>query len=127
MKGISTVIATLLMLMITIALAGMAYMYISGVFTMQTQGIELVDAYCVGNNVTMVVRNIGTAPIPAGNITCAQTAPETNCTASLSSTLNPGSTATLTDSCGGSGARTCSYRLIPLIGGRPVTVNVPCY
>ncbi|MBI2005166.1 MAG: hypothetical protein HYS80_00180 [Candidatus Aenigmarchaeota archaeon] len=64
MKGISTVIATILMLMITIALAGTAYLYISGAFTQQTQGLELVDAYCNNRvNAVISVRNVGTTDI----------------------------------------------------------------
>jgi len=64
MKGISTVIATILMLMITIALAGTAYLYISGVFTQQTQGLEIVDAFCVGGkDAVITIRNVGTTDI----------------------------------------------------------------
>lgn len=47
MKGISTVIATLLMLVITVALAITAYSYINGLFTSQTtKNTELVDSGC---------------------------------------------------------------------------------
>ncbi|MEM5836313.1 MAG: hypothetical protein QXY24_01655 [Candidatus Aenigmatarchaeota archaeon] len=60
MKGISTVIATLLMLMITIGLAGMAYMYIRGVFTgITSKTITIVDVGCVpGNSYYVVVKNL---------------------------------------------------------------------
>ncbi|MFH8119787.1 MAG: archaellin/type IV pilin N-terminal domain-containing protein [Candidatus Aenigmatarchaeota archaeon] len=129
MKGISTVIATLLILVITIALAGMAYVYISGVFTMQTQGIEVVDAYCVGNNVNITIRNIGTRTISANNGTCTQTAPSGDSCSSRtfpSSDLQPGNTTLITDSCTGIGARICAYRLTPPYG-RTVEVSVPCY
>ena len=69
MKGVSAVIATILMLMITIALAGMAYMYISGVFTSKTQTIEVIDAYCIGGIASFTIRNSGTADMGAGVIT----------------------------------------------------------
>lgn len=50
MKGISTVLATLLMLIITIALAGVAYAYISGIFESKaTRIINVVDASCRAN------------------------------------------------------------------------------
>lgn len=50
MKGISTVLATLLMLIITIALAGVAYAYISGIFqTKATKLINVVDSSCSAN------------------------------------------------------------------------------
>jgi flagellin-like protein len=62
MKGISTVIATLLMLLITIALAGMAYVYISGVFTGRTsKTIAVIDAGCIaGTSYYVTVRNLDT-------------------------------------------------------------------
>jgi flagellin-like protein len=47
MKGVSAVIATILMLMIVIALAGMAYMYLIGMFTARTsKTIDITDAGC---------------------------------------------------------------------------------
>ena len=60
MKGVSTVIATILMLMITIALAGMAYVYLSGLVP-GTMGkmISVTSATC--SNATgkyyVVIRN----------------------------------------------------------------------
>ncbi len=63
MKGVSTVIATILMLMITIALAGMAYVYISGVLTGTTgKTIKLLDVTCdltAGNEkIIFTVKNL---------------------------------------------------------------------
>jgi len=53
MKGVSAVIATILMLMIVIALAGMAYMYLIGVFTTRTaRTIDITDAGCKVGNAT---------------------------------------------------------------------------
>ena len=71
MKGISAVIATILMLMITIALAGMAYMYISGIFTSRTgKVIDLIDSYCSGTTIYLVIKNSGTMNIsPTGDLT----------------------------------------------------------
>jgi len=144
-KGVSTVIATILMLIITIALAGMAYMYISGVFTTKTQGIEIVDAYCIESGQTaatlveclappcdqarLTVRNIGTSAITTSGVTVTQTAPIAD-TSTVDGTwaatpLDPGVTTTYTDVCGGTGGRTCQFRLIPPIGGT-VTGTVYC-
>ena len=48
MKGISAVIATLLMLVITVALAITAYGFITGIFTQQTSElIEIGDVTCI--------------------------------------------------------------------------------
>ena len=69
MKGVSAVIATILMLIITIALAGTAYMYISGVFSTSTMAISVVDSYCSSNTATLVVRNQGTTDMAAASLT----------------------------------------------------------
>lgn len=64
-KAISTVVATILMLMITIALAGVAYLYISGVFTSRTNtAFEIVFA----DRSTIGIRNIGTENITQLNV-----------------------------------------------------------
>jgi hypothetical protein len=64
-KGISTIVATLLMLIITIAIAGTAWTFISAVFTSKTaQILEFVDF----QNGEIIVRNSGTAEIPVANI-----------------------------------------------------------
>ena len=136
MKGVSTVIATILMLMITIALAGMAYMYISGVFTPMTQGIEIADAYCEEgpDTAVFVVRNIGTQPISLpGGITVTQTSPS-GATVSMTwekptgggaTEIAPGGIVIGKDDCEGSGGRTCMYRFTPAMG-RTVTGSVYC-
>ena len=59
-KGISSVIATLLMLVITISLVGFAYTYISGTLTSKTStAFSVVDAL----NDMVILRNDGTDPI----------------------------------------------------------------
>lgn len=53
MKGVSTVIATLMMLIITISLAGLAYTYLTGTFSGLTgKGVELISANCVAGSTT---------------------------------------------------------------------------
>jgi len=59
-KGVSAVIATVLMLAIVIALAGTAWMFMSGVFTATTaNSFSIVDSY----QDTVTIRNDGTDPI----------------------------------------------------------------
>lgn len=59
-KGISTVIATILMLMITIGLGGTAYLFISGTFTSKTAAtFEVIDEV----NGIVTIRNSGTETI----------------------------------------------------------------
>ncbi|HLC39619.1 MAG TPA: archaellin/type IV pilin N-terminal domain-containing protein [archaeon] len=131
LKGISAVIATILMLVITIALAGTAYLYISGIFTTQTQGIEVIDNFCSATGViTMTIRNIGTNNVTG--ITCSQTNPanDASCSPGFSSPINnlgagesrsfPG-----IDTCQGTSARLCTYRLTPSTG-RTAIADVQC-
>lgn len=74
MKGVSAIIATILMLVITIGLAGTAYVYISGMLTGKTSStISIIDYSCAqGTNVkviNLVISNDGTADIPSTGLT----------------------------------------------------------
>jgi flagellin-like protein len=76
MKGVSAVIATILMLMITIAMAGVAYMYISGIFTSKTGTVVDIDetaTSCSGTTITVFVRNTGTIAFSKALITLSGT------------------------------------------------------
>ncbi|MBI2084761.1 MAG: hypothetical protein HYT70_04100 [Candidatus Aenigmarchaeota archaeon] len=144
MKGVSTVVATLLMLMITIALAGTAYLYIAGTFQQQLQGLDIVDAFCSGGTqARFVFKNIGTnpltfvngacAPSPGNTVTCGSvsvTRTSGGGTATLSgdsATVDPGRTATIIDgSCTSAGTpRSCVYRIVPPTG-RAIPATVSC-
>ena len=59
-KGVSTIIATLLMLVITVALAGTAFGYIQGIFSTQVEGnIQIADVTCNSNgDIRIIVRNL---------------------------------------------------------------------
>ncbi len=70
-KGVSEVIATLLMLIITIAMAGLAYSYISGVFVARTGKIVEIDSgatFCSNNVITAYVRNVGTVDFASKDV-----------------------------------------------------------
>jgi flagellin-like protein len=130
MKGVSTVIATVLMLVITIALAAMAYGVISGMFTTATQGIEVTDSFCISGTVTLSIKNIGSTAISSVN--CTQTAPSgdtsnpcTNTSQAISMVIQPGQMNSFTDTCSGSGGRSCVYRILPPIG-KVVQASVYC-
>ena len=63
-KGISAIIATIILLMITIALAGTAYIYMSGMIRGKTsKTISVLDASCTGGTITLIVSNDGTEDI----------------------------------------------------------------
>lgn len=71
-KGVSAVIATLLMLIITIGLAGLAYTYMSGIITgTAAKTIRLSGAVCDAdtNTVTVIIKNLDTTnSIAAGEV-----------------------------------------------------------
>ena len=136
MKGISEIIATILMLMITLAISGTAYIFISGAFTQQTQGLEIVDAYCQDGTtdvVNLVMRNLGTSGITTSGVAAIQTIPtepdpplEPNkkWVGDITS-IAPGTSATLQDACESSSPRSCIYRIVPP-AGRSIVASVSC-
>jgi flagellin-like protein len=61
-KGITPVIAIIVLLLITVALAAFAYTFISGLFTGQTEKHMTIipnGAYCDGETITVLARNNG--------------------------------------------------------------------
>jgi len=106
MKALSYIVASILMLVITIALSGTAYLYMSGVFTGTIQGIEIADAYCSFGEVTLKIKNIGTAAITSLDI--EQTNPQDDfLTPSFQGTIEPGKTVEYKDTCTGEQPRKC--------------------
>ena len=114
MKGVSAIVATLLMLIITIGLAGLAYSYISGVFTTKTKTLSLVDAFCApenGKNVAhFVVRNEGTTNITSTELTVINTGGNCDDLSQMTANISAGSTVMLNAS--GCNPGTVSIRLI---------------
>ena len=141
MKGISEIIATILMLMITLGISGTAYIFISGAFTQQTQGLELVDAYCqdgAPDVVNIIMRNLGTVAVSTSGFAVIQTNPADDdgvlppgpaapnkVWAGDITSIAPGTTATLQDACEGNNPRSCIYRISPP-AGRSIVASVSC-
>jgi len=69
MKGISDIIGMLILLLVTIALAGMAAVFIFGTFTSKTRSISLIDAYCIGTTGSAIISNVGPDVIRASEQT----------------------------------------------------------
>lgn len=71
MKGISTVIAALLLLVITIGLTGVAGWYLFGLFAQKTGVVLELDqeaSYCSGSSISLYIRNIGTDDVSANKL-----------------------------------------------------------
>jgi flagellin-like protein len=130
MKGVSAVIATILMLMITIAIAGMAYMYISGIFTAKTGVVIEMDetaTSCSGTTITVYVRNIGTISTTADKISVSGTMPDgtaissTACGAGTDNVEAGGAAFACTAVTGGQGSNSI------VVSGPTNTVRGPVY
>ena len=66
-KGITPIIAIIILLMITIGLAALAWTYLSGFLTGYTKTLALVDFYCTGTTTANVIlRNSGVEPLVLG-------------------------------------------------------------
>ncbi|MBU3896395.1 MAG: hypothetical protein KJ697_00460 [Nanoarchaeota archaeon] len=83
MKGISAVLATVLIVVITVAIIGMAYGWATGMFEMvgdtseenvagvtdnMLKSVQIVTAGCIGETITFSVRATGTKDIEAGEL-----------------------------------------------------------
>lgn len=118
------------MMIITISLAGAAYMFISIIFSQQTQGMQLVDAYCFKDPTTgistanILVRNIGTSPIDSSSIIVMQSDSTTSVTWSKENILSE-ALVTMIDECEGTEGRTCVYRISPPVG-KSIVAAVSC-
>ncbi|MEM5766319.1 MAG: archaellin/type IV pilin N-terminal domain-containing protein [Candidatus Aenigmatarchaeota archaeon] len=129
-KGISTVIATLLMLMITIALAGAAYTYISGVFTARTAVILSVvgEPYCqpggTTNAITFWLMNDGTSPATGLTATSVPGNPSSVTCSFNPTTISPGNYTTVT--CNRAAAGTGYYGIRVSSGSSATTVRIYC-
>ena len=144
-KGITPIIAIIILLLITIGLAALAWTYLSGFLAGYTKSISLVDSYCTGTTTANVVlRNSGTEPIALGSAACSFSGTSTACGSLTvtrtdggnlnSASINPSSgnlapmgTLTFTDTgCTPAGTpAVCTYRFVA--GGTGATVvSIPC-
>jgi flagellin-like protein len=145
-KGITPIIAIIVLLLITIALAGAAWTYMSTYFTTLTaKNMQMVDSYCTGTNAIVVLKNIGSEGINIG--TCASPGSITGTTATCgelritrtdidgtmygnldaSGVLDPQKFVKFTDkNCTLTGQiKTCNYRILGAAIG-PIIATITC-
>jgi len=146
-KGITPIIAIIILLLITIGLAATAWTYLSGFLAGYTKSLQLVDSYCMGAATSnIIMRNTGPDPVAlsaapgcsivdgtisvtCGTLTITRTDGGTFSTASINpnaGTLQALSTLTFTDGCTTAGTpKICTYRFVT--GGTGATVvSIPC-
>ncbi|UCD02615.1 MAG: hypothetical protein JSV63_02365 [Candidatus Aenigmatarchaeota archaeon] len=111
MKGITPVIAIIILLLITVSLAGMGWTYISqyagGLTAYQ---IDIVDSFCIGSGeVRIIVKNIGTGGIDVSEISVTNFTTGAQITTETWNVVVIGEqeTSTMSHSCSGD----CRYRL----------------
>jgi len=126
MKGVSDVIAVLILLLIAISLTVTFYYFATNILTGQMQGIEVRDIFCSGNVVSMDIKNMGINNVTL--ITCTRTSPTSTPACTLSGTypIEPGQTNRFTETCPNTGQRVCSYRLLASSGGKAATISITC-
>ena len=81
-KGITPIIAVIILLLITVALAGFAWSFLSGYIGGLTgKNVQVADSYCAGGtSAIMIIRNTGTESLNIGTapIGCTAVLPDTN-------------------------------------------------
>jgi FlaG/FlaF family flagellin (archaellin) len=128
MKGISDVIAMLLMLVITIGLVGLAYSYISGVFTAKTAVVLSIvpeASSCTSDTITVAVRNDGTTA--SSSVTVTVTSPGGNKGSCSISSIPPGQQASCNIDRGTTGTTgTGYYRVVASTYGSTANGIIYC-
>jgi flagellin-like protein len=129
MKGITPVIAIIVLLLITVALAGATWTYLSTYWQgIVGKNVQIMDSYCIaGSEGVILVRNTGTQQIKFTEVTVINTtsgASAGGAWSDLSGTtmteIDPGAVAKYNMSCSG----LCMFRF--LVGGRAMTASVQC-
>ena len=134
-KGITPIIAILVMLLITIAITGSAWIYITTYYSSMTgKAIEISSIDCTSSGVKIYMRSIGTDTIDTGsandiNVSERLNISGTDCGALSvgysSTSVGPGQSVIATDSgCDTSDDDTLRYTIT--VGGRIQKVQVTC-
>lgn len=133
MKGITPIIAIIILLLITISLAGAAWSYMSMIFGGVTQKTIVVSGfYCTeGDTANVLVRNMGTMVVSVDQITITDSTGAavtdgtwTDIEGAAITTISPGYTVRFSHDCDAY----CTYRFIygGAIGLSQQTVSIPC-
>jgi flagellin-like protein len=135
-KGITPIIATLVLLLVTVAIAGAAWIYITTyVGGMTKVAFEFTTAECTSTQTVVYLHNIGTEDLTSTNVAISREllgggAGDCNSTSSASikwevDPINPGMTKKITDPpCNGTRSTAARYTFIA--GGRIQRVTISC-
>ncbi len=135
MRGISPVIATIILLLITIALAGAAWTYFSGYLGAQiAKDFLIASAFCSDNRILVYITNTGITPLNVSADFVVAMVNNRDVKNDLNKTLvlksSPGGTIpgetglVLNTSCDGTCTGTHFIRLV--VGSREITRSIVC-
>ena len=89
-KGISTIIAAIILVVITIGLIATAYLYFAGIVSVGPV-VAIASAYCDDTNLVKIsIRNDGTSDLTADDIKWLVDGSPTSPTSGCSGSINPG-------------------------------------
>ena len=139
-KGITPIVAIVILLLIAVAIAGSAYTWIGGYYTGLTgNAISITDTTCsivVGDDDVITIRftNIGTEPLTLSNanmvdrVVFGEATPATTANYAYDTVVNPGTGGTVTDTQVETAAFTsgATYRYFIEVGGRTTQTQVTC-
>ena len=138
-KGVTPIIAIIILLLITVALAGAAWTYLQAYMSaLIGKSIEVTDAFCInGDTAVVLLRNSGTqsfAPNDEITVINATTGTVIGLNEGLkwsypdgqdfSGSLDPNQIVRLQANC--APGRLCSYRVISKTAGRSLRAMVQC-
>ena len=96
MKGIAEVVGVIMILMITLSLSSLTYMYVGNVYAQYTRPIEVVDAYCMDGKATFVIRNGGDVDLNANSLSCRPISQTCTSSCTVPSNIAPGAAGAVT-------------------------------
>ena len=132
-KGITPIIAIVILLLIVVAIAGMAYTFILGFYGSFTgQVLEITSSTCYSNgSVMLFIKNNGQEAIDSADINVAREVVAGTAGAApyvkLPATLDPGGSGMIYNACTTPAGGTATCRYVVTSAGRSQTVVMQCY
>ena len=121
-KGITEIIAIIMMVAITLALVGIAYTFITG--AVKPKAVDVKDTFCIDGKVHFSITNLSPDTIIVEKITKYTATGEVTVPNSENIVIEPQHTnSSVTDNCGIGTA--CTY-MINVKGGPRLKLTVPC-
>ncbi|MBI4020766.1 MAG: hypothetical protein HY369_00825 [Candidatus Aenigmarchaeota archaeon] len=138
-KGITPIIATVILLLIAVAIAGAGYTWISGYWSgLTSNAIQITDISCNATAVTIRFSNYGTDPISAsaagipvertviGGVGTAAITYGPDFVGTALDVVNPGASGRIYDTDANTADAGVTFKYFIEVGGRITTTQVTC-